>query len=132
VKAITLDDVRLTLHILAATVWVGGQLVLAALVPVVRRAAPAALGAVARRFAVVAWWAFAALVVTGGWNMQEYPSLDHGQRVALVVKLALVLVSGAAALVHQRARATAVMAVSGALAALAAVAVVLFGVIVAG
>jgi len=31
------DTIRLFLHVLAATVWVGGQITLAALVPVLRR-----------------------------------------------------------------------------------------------
>ena len=31
--AVSWDTVRLFLHVLAATIWVGGQLVLAALVP---------------------------------------------------------------------------------------------------
>ncbi len=31
------DTVRLFLHVLAATIWVGGQITLAALVPVLRR-----------------------------------------------------------------------------------------------
>jgi putative copper export protein len=35
--AVSWDTVRLFLHVLAATVWVGGQLTLAALVPVLRR-----------------------------------------------------------------------------------------------
>ena len=35
--AVSWDTIRLFLHILAATIWVGGQLVLAALVPVLRR-----------------------------------------------------------------------------------------------
>src|SRR4051812_48787197 len=36
VMPVDLDTVRLFLHVLAATVWVGGQLVLAALVPALR------------------------------------------------------------------------------------------------
>ena len=35
---VTWDTIRLFLHVLAATVWVGGQLTLAALVPVLRKA----------------------------------------------------------------------------------------------
>ena len=36
--AVSWDTIRVFLHVLAATIWVGGQLVLAALVPVLRRA----------------------------------------------------------------------------------------------
>ena len=36
--AVSWDTIRLFLQVLAATIWVGGQLVLAALVPVLRRA----------------------------------------------------------------------------------------------
>ena len=35
--AVSWDTIRLFLHVLAATIWVGGQLVLAVLVPVLRR-----------------------------------------------------------------------------------------------
>ena len=45
--AVSWDTIRLFLHILAATVWVGGQITLAALVPALRRRA-AALHARAR------------------------------------------------------------------------------------
>jgi uncharacterized membrane protein len=48
--AVSWDTIRLFLHVLAATIWVGGQLTLAALVPVLRRFGADALGASARRF----------------------------------------------------------------------------------
>lgn len=132
-KAIGWDAIRLTLHVLAAALWVGGQFTLAALVPVLRRIAPEAVRPVARRFAVVAWWAFAALVVTGIWNvLAESPHMHHADRVTLAVKLFVVAVSGVAAAVHQRARGVATLAVFGALAALAAVTAVLLGVVLAG
>jgi len=90
-------------HVLAAMVWVGGQIVLAAPVPAVRRAGGAdSLRAVARRFQFVAWPAFVALVATGIWNLME---VDVGDRssaylTTLSVKLVLVVVSGACAFGH--------------------------------
>jgi putative copper export protein len=63
------DTVRLFLHVLAATVWVGGQLTLAALVPVLRRQGPEAPRAAARRFNLVAWPAYGVLIATGIWNI---------------------------------------------------------------
>jgi putative copper export protein len=133
VKAMTVADLRVTLHILAATVWVGGQLTLAALVPVLRRASSIATRLAARRFAVVAWWAFAALVLTGLWNvMVEWDDMDHRSRVTLMVKLGLVAVSAVAAAFHQRSRSPVRLAAFGALSAIAAIAVVFFGVVLAG
>ena len=57
--AVSWDTVRLFVHVLAATVWVGGQLTLAALVPVLRRLGAEIPRAAARRFNQVAWLAFA-------------------------------------------------------------------------
>jgi hypothetical protein len=37
VLSVSWDTIRLFLHVVAATIWVGGQLTLAALVPVLRR-----------------------------------------------------------------------------------------------
>jgi putative copper export protein len=47
--AVSWDTVRLFLDVLAATVWVGGQLTLAALVPVLRRPGPDAPRVAARQ-----------------------------------------------------------------------------------
>ncbi|HEX2318131.1 MAG TPA: hypothetical protein VHJ18_04015, partial [Streptosporangiaceae bacterium] len=66
---VDVDTVRLFLHVLAATVWVGGQLTLAALVPALRRMGPEVPRAAARRFNLVAWPAYGVLVLTGIWNV---------------------------------------------------------------
>lgn len=60
-----MEELRLFVHLLAATVWVGGQLVLAALVPALRAAGPGVPAAAARAFSRVAWPAFGVLLVTG-------------------------------------------------------------------
>jgi putative copper export protein len=67
--AVSWGTVRLFLHVLAATVWVGGQLTLAALVPVLRRQGPDAPRVAARRFSLVAWPAYGVLLITGVWNI---------------------------------------------------------------
>jgi len=67
--AVNRDTVRLFLHVLAATIWVGGQLVLAALVPVLRRFCAEVPRAAASRFNQVDWVAFTVLIVTGVWNI---------------------------------------------------------------
>jgi uncharacterized membrane protein len=84
-------------------VWVGGQLALAVVVPVARRTAGMdATRAIARRFQLVAWPAFGLLVATGIWNLYgvQAGSLHGSYRTTLVVKLALVAVSGAGAWAH--------------------------------
>jgi uncharacterized membrane protein len=97
------STVRLFLHVLAATVWVGGQIVLAALVPAVRRAGGAeSTRVVARRFQFVAWPAFAVLVATGIWNLVEVDVANQSgpYLTTLSVKLGLVVVSGVCAFGH--------------------------------
>ena len=63
--SVDLETVRLFLHVLAATVWVGGQITLAALVPALRAAGADAPKAAANAFTRVAWPAFGVLLVTG-------------------------------------------------------------------
>jgi hypothetical protein len=53
VATINLEVVRLTLHVLAATIWVGGQIVLLALVGPLRRTMPAPAAPASRVFAWV-------------------------------------------------------------------------------
>lgn len=125
--------VRLFLHVLAATIWVGGQLTLAALVPALRGLGAGITAAAARRFNQVAWPAFAVLIATGVWNILAEADKDTGRyRTTLMVKLAVVAVSGITAFVHARARSTAGLAVFGALTGISALAALFLGVLLAG
>jgi putative copper export protein len=128
------DTVRLFLHVLAATVWVGGQLTLAALVPVLRHFGAEVPRAAARRFGLVAWAAFAVLIATGIWNVAAAaPDARNGAsyRDTLLVKLVLVGVSGVTAALHARSRGTVGLAVFGALTGVSAVAALFLGVLLA-
>ena len=128
-----LDEVRLFLHLLAAAVWVGGQLVLAGLVPVLRSVGPDAPGVVARQFARIAWPAYLVLVVTGVWNVA---AVDDGAsddyRRTLVLKLVVVALSGGAALWHARATTRRGLAVGGAAAGVFALLSLFLGVVLRG
>ncbi|MGR6965014.1 hypothetical protein ACU610_11175 [Geodermatophilus sp. URMC 61] len=129
---IDLDVIRMFLHVLAATVWVGGQVVLAALVPVLRRTASDAPRNAARAFNRVAWPAFAVLVATGVWNVLAVGGQGRAYRVTLIVKLVAVAVSGVTALLHARAKSPAALAVYGALTGLSALGALFLGVLLAG
>jgi uncharacterized membrane protein len=103
VLPIHVATVRLFLHVLAAMVWVGGQVALAALVPVaLRTGGTETTRALARRFQLVAWPAFAVLLATGIWNLFAVHVGDESgpYLTTLAVKLVLVGVSGAGALAH--------------------------------
>ncbi len=124
-----LDVTRLFLHVLAATVWVGGQLTLAALVPALRPLGGEVTRTAARRFRRVAWPAFAVLVATGVWNLAALPAQERNETGTLTVKLAAVLVSGGAAFAHERATSRRGLAVWGAVAAVAALVALFYGVV---
>ncbi|HEX6449949.1 MAG TPA: hypothetical protein VF060_10860 [Trebonia sp.] len=131
--AVSWDTVRLFLHVLAATIWVGGQLTLAALVPALRRLGAEIPRAAARRFNQVAWPAFAVLILTGVWNVIAVRSQIAGSyETTLVVKLAVVAVSGVTAALHARARSTAGLAVFGVLTGLSALSALFLGILLAG
>jgi putative copper export protein len=133
VLPVTWTTVRLFLHVLGATVWVGGQLTLAGLVPGLRRVSPDAPRTVARRFNVIAWVAFAVLIATGIWNILAIrPDWSSAYGTTLIVKLVVVAASGLAAVLHARARSAAPLAVFGALSALAALGALFLGVLLAG
>ena len=122
--------IRLFLHVVAAAVWVGGQLTLAGLLPALRRLGPDATRAVARQFDRIAWPAFAVLLITGVWNLAEVDvgSTSTSYQVTLVVKLLLVAVSGVGAAAHRASKRTVVLALGGAGAAVGALGALFLGV----
>jgi putative copper export protein len=133
VLGLSWDAVRLFLHVLAATIWVGGQLALAALVPTLR-----ALGAdlprrAAQAFNRIAWPAFGVLIATGGWNLAaEHDKLHGPYLTTVVVKLVVVATSGLTALLHACSHSKIGLATFGALTAVTALLALLLGVVLAG
>ena len=131
---VRLDAVRLFLHVLAATIWVGGQLTLAGLLPVLRAAGADVPKQAARRFGRIAWVAFAVLILTGIWNIGATSHKDSsasGYSATLGIKMAFVVLSGLAAWWHQRAKSRFALAVGGAAAGLFALLTLFFGLVLA-
>jgi putative copper export protein len=131
-KPVDAETLRLFLHVLAATVWVGGQITLAALVPALRAAGTGVPKAAANAFNRVAWPAFGVLVLTGIWNVVAEGDKGPAYRHTLVLKLALVVASGVTAYVHARATSRRAMAVFGGLTGLTALATLFVGIMLAG
>ncbi len=131
---LTLDTVRLSLHVLAATVWVGGQFVLVGLLPSLRRLGDDAPRTVARAYNRIAWPAFAVLAVTGIWNLLELPvgDFDTEWQVTLFVKILVVAVAGVSAAVHAGVGSRPLIAATGAIGGLASIAAVVLGIMLHG
>ena len=129
-----LDTVRLTLHVLAATVWVGGQIVMTGLVGPSREMGGDAPKLLARAFARMAWPAFVVLVATGIWNVTavHYSSQDSAWKAVLMAKIAVVVVAGVAVALHQRASTKGQLALWGSVGGVASVAALVMGILLAG
>lgn len=131
-RPVTLDTLRLFLHVLAATVWVGGQVTLAALVPALRAAGTNVPQAAANAFNRIAWPAFGILVLTGVWNVIAEGDKGPAYQHTLMVKYVLVVSSGVTAYLHARVASRKAMAIFGALTGLTALATVFVGIMLAG
>lgn len=140
------EQINLWLHVISACIWIGGQITIGILVPLLR-GQPALLAAAARRYQVIAWLAFAVLVVTGLVNVHNagiawtrLNATTAGRTLEL--KLAFVALSGAAAAVHAfvvaprastlHGRSASVLSATlGTVSLLAAMAAALYGVVIA-
>ena len=125
---------RLTLHVLAATVWVGGQFVLAGLLPTIRGLGDGAPQKIARAFGRLSWPAYWLLVATGVWN---YLAIAHGSATSswnavFGVKMVTVLVAGLGAYLHTKAATPRARGIYAGVGTLASIAALVLGVALAG
>jgi putative copper export protein len=100
---------RLSLHVLGATVWIGGQAVMAGLVPVLREGGSDLPAKAARVFGRLAWPAYILLLLTGFWNMgvANNSGTTWGWQFAMGLKFLAVIGAGAGAFLHTRAKSAA-------------------------
>lgn len=126
--------VRLSLHVFAAAVWVGGQLTVAGLLPTVRRLGEDAPRKVAQAFARIEWPMFGLLIATGIWNAiaDDPGKQDSAWNAVLAAKITVVVIAGLCAYWHGRARTRAGLAALGGIAGISSLAALVLGVLLAG
>ena len=129
-----LDGFRLILHVLAATVWVGGQITVTGLLPTIRTLGDDAPRKVARAFARLLWPAYAVLIVTGFWNISAVHAKNASSawNAVLGIKITFVLIAGVAVFLHQRSTSKVGLAVWGSIGGVASIVALGLGVFLAG
>ena len=126
----SIDTFRIFLHVLGVTVWLGGQIVMLSLLPVLRTASDEDLPAkAAQAFQRVAWPAFGLAVITGVWNILEVDmgNATTGYNMAFGIKFLLVIISGMAAWIHAKSDKAAIKGMTGALGFAAALGAFILG-----
>jgi putative copper export protein len=128
------DTIRLTLHVLAASVWVGGQIVMTGMVGPARTMGEGAPKALAQAFARLAWPAYVVLIITGFWNISTFhwAAQSSAWKAVLMAKIVVVLAAGVGAFFHQRATSKGALAVWGSIAGTASIAALAMGILLAG
>lgn len=127
----TIDTVRLFLHVLAAMVWLGGQIVLLGLIPRLRQAAPETTRVAARAYGTVAWPSFAVLVVTGMWSIFDLTLSEQttDYQATIGIHVALAFIAGASAAVHSVGRTKLALALGGAIGLFASLGAAFLGIL---
>ncbi len=112
-----LDSLRVFLHLLAAGIWVGGQIVVAGVVPGLRKTSGSeGTKSLANGFARVAWPAFGIALVTGIWSiLASDGQASTAYNLTFGIKFLLYIAAGASAVAHAKSSKRPVVAVTGAL-----------------
>ena len=126
-----MNTTRIFLHIISVCGWVGGQLLMVALVPTLRKISADAPRLAAARFGKFSWTFMALALITGIWAIfsTDLSDKDSTYHITLFIKLLLVAASGVFALVHSKTKSIKVKASTGALGLLSALGALLSGVI---
>ncbi len=125
---------RLSLHVLAATVWVGGQFVVLGLLPTVRTFGEDAPRKIAQAFGRLCWPAFWLLVATGVWS---YLAIHHSHASAswnavFGIKMLCVVVAGVGTYLHTKASSPKRRGMFAGIGALGSILALILGVAIAG
>lgn len=131
---ISVDTIRLFLHVLGATIWVGGQITMLWLLKAVKAQGKDAPQAVASRFNDLAWGGLALLVATGTWHIF---AINVGSRtiewqITFALKLAFVAISAIGVAWHIYGKSKIALAVGGTFGFVFAIVALLFGVLLHG
>lgn len=131
--ASAINGIRLSIHVLAAAVWVGGQITLGGLVPSIKKVSAEAITAATVAFGRLSWPAFWILVLTGFWNIGavNMNAQSTAWKIALYVKIVIVVISGGSAYLHTKAKSKKGLAIWGAISGLSAVSALVMGVFLA-
>jgi putative copper export protein len=129
----TLDSLRTYLHILAVCVWLGGQVVLAGVVPKLRKTNPEALSSIAKGYAAIAWPAMILIVVTGAWGLADIDTSNQSSAymVTFGIKMLLVATAIIATLIHSNGTTKIAKGLGGAIGLLATLFAAYCGVLLA-
>jgi putative copper export protein len=129
----TLNSLRTYLHILAVCVWLGGQVVLAGVVPKLRKSNPEALPNIAKGYAAIAWPAMILIVFTGAWGLAATDTANQTTEYTVTLGIKMLLVAGAviATLIHSNGTSKLAKGLGGAIGLLATLFAAYCGVLLA-
>ena len=129
----TLNSLRTYLHILAVCVWLGGQVVLAGVVPKLRKSNPEALPNIAKSYAAIAWPAMILIVFTGAWGLAATDTANQTTEYMVTLGIKMLLVAGAviATLIHSNGTSKLAKGLGGAIGLLATLFAAYCGVLLA-
>lgn len=129
----TLDSLRIILHLIAVAVWVGGQIVLAGIVPALRQTSPSSLPIIAKSFARVAWPAMVLIIFTGVWGLSEINAPDRSGEYLATFGIKMIVVGAAivATIIHSAGQTKLAKALGGAIGLLASITAMYLGTLMA-